>query len=83
MKKIFIAIVISMSFLLNSNYLGAQSTSPSDPGGSPESGTPLGGGAPIGDGTTVLMLLGIAYGGRKIFRLFNNNMQLEEKQTHF
>ena len=47
----------------------AQATAPSDPGNSPETGTPLGGGAPVGGGLFIMLGLGAAYGGKKVFHL--------------
>lgn len=44
-------------------------TDPPDPGGSPIGEPPLGGGAPLGSGLFVLLGLGAAYGGRKLYQL--------------
>jgi len=77
MKKRLKIFAIS-AFLLAQTFLSlAQQTSPSDPGGNPQTGgdPPLGGGAPIGGGTLILLGLGVAYGGKKFYRLFN------EKET--
>ncbi len=44
---------------------------PPPPGGtgSGSGGTPIGGGAPISGGIGILLALGIAYGGRKIYQM--------------
>lgn len=45
-------------------------TAPVDPGGEPEgSDPPLGGGAPVGEGTIVMLIMAAAYGGKKVFEL--------------
>ncbi|MFK5856542.1 MAG: hypothetical protein QM503_10455 [Bacteroidota bacterium] len=46
-----------------------------DPPGEHGSGTnlPAGGGAPIGSGLTILLGLGAAYGGKKIYEIRRNN----------
>ena len=60
MKRGIIKILLMLSGFF-SNVLFAQG--PPDPGGSPVfSSPPLGGGAPIGNGTFILVTLGIAYG---------------------
>lgn len=45
---------------------------PADPGGT---GDPLGGGAPIGSGAAILIGLGAAYGGRKVYKLYKDNQE--------
>lgn len=48
----------------------SQMTAPEDPGGNPEGNDdPLGGGAPISGGTSLLIAIGLIYGGRKIYYL--------------
>jgi len=49
-------------------YCGqAQQYGPSDPTGNPEQSPPLGGGAPVGGGLGILLVLGAAYGVRKFY----------------
>jgi len=52
-----------------------QSTDPGDPGGDPV-GPPVGGGAPIGGGLFILLGLGAAYGGKKVYEL--NKKELDD-----
>ena len=74
MKKILITIAILLIIPIT-NF--AQQTSPGDPGGEPTGeDPPLGGGAPIGSGLFILMGLGVAYGGKKLYAL--NKESLEE-----
>ncbi len=63
MRKIRNIVIITLTIMVFSVQQGlSQATAPQDPGGSPESGPPLGGGAPVGNGVYVLLLLGAAYG---------------------
>jgi len=52
-----------------------QTTDPGGPGGAP-GGTPVGGGAPIEGGLFILLSLGAAYGGKKVFDL--NKKELDD-----
>lgn len=70
-KKYVLAFLLM--FAVTFSY--AQMTSPSDPGGDPEAGPPLGGGAPIGGGIGILLTLGAVYGGRKIYFLTRENLE--------
>ncbi len=75
MKKIRFIILPMLLFAFT--YLGFASDPP-DPGSSPQAGDPpLGGGAPVGGGVFILLGLGIAYGGKKLYRLKDNNMDEE------
>jgi len=53
----------------------AQVMGPSDPNGTPQ-GQPIGGGAPIGGGLFILLGLGAAYGGKKVYEL--NKKELDD-----
>ncbi len=68
MKKSIRILVISVFLMAIPLFMVAQ-TPPSPNGGStPGSGnTPVGGGAPIGGGMLVLLGLGLAYGGKKVY----------------
>lgn len=56
----------------------SQMMSPQDPGNGPQSGDPpIGGGAPVGSGMLILMSLGVAYGGKKVFHLVSENKKEE------
>lgn len=60
-KKYILSLLIS--FAVTVAFAG---TEPPDPGEDP-TGPPLGGGAPIGGGTFILIALGAAYGGKKVY----------------
>ena len=75
MKKIIISIIITLGLFITPLFTIAQQTSPSDPNGSPELGTPLGGGAPIGGGIGILLALGVAYGGKKVYNYFQDEKE--------
>jgi len=74
MKKI-ISTIIVVSMLLFPLFTIAD-THPGDPGSEPSGETPIGGGAPIGGGTFILIALGAAYGGKKVYDI--NKEELEE-----
>ena len=58
--------ILTLSIILASFVGFSQVKEPGDPGGTPTGQPPLGGGAPIGGGTLILLGLGAAYGGFKI-----------------
>jgi len=58
--------ILTLSIILASFVGFAQVKEPGDPGGTPVGEPPLGGGAPIGGGTLILLGLGAAYGGFKV-----------------
>ena len=69
-KSRYLSFIFANLFLIFSFTAFAEMTGPKDPGGGPELGDPpLGGGAPVGSGVTVLVILGIAYGGKKVYEL--------------
>jgi len=66
---LFVLIVLTPLFSL------ADRSGPGNPNGEPQLGDPpLGGGAPIGSGLGILLGLGAAYGGRKTYKLYQNNL---------
>lgn len=67
MKK-YIKILIIALLIAAPAILYAQ-PHPNNGGGAPGGGnTPVGGGAPIGSGLVILMTLGAAYGGTKLYQ---------------
>ena len=81
MKKIknIIRIAIVVLFVSVAYTVSAQDGPPPPPGGgsntSGAGGNNLGGNAPIGGGLFVLLGLGAAYGGRKLYSLKNNKLE--------
>jgi hypothetical protein len=74
-KNILIAIFMSFFFVL-SFVPAAHADGPPDPGSDPTSGgTPIGGAAPIGGGAFILIGLAAAYGGKKVYQLYNDNKE--------
>ncbi len=69
MKKLLSIITLAVIVFLTATPTFAQSTQPGDPGGDPTGEPPIGGGAPIGGGTLILLALGAAYGGKKVYAL--------------
>jgi len=68
MKKLKYFLALIICFLTVSGF--SQMLGPEDPGSGPEAGDdPIGGSAPIGSGIVILLSLGAAYGGKKLFYL--------------
>jgi len=71
MKKL-LRITTVVAFLLTAPLFMLAQNPPHPNGGSgPGSGnTPVGGGAPIGGGLIIMMVLGAAYGSKKVYKAF-------------
>jgi len=53
-----------------------QMKGPGSPSGGPTGGdTPIGGGAPIGSGLVILLTMGAAYGGKKLYNLYTDQKE--------
>lgn len=64
-RNIIVAAFLICSPLFMNNIFADQ---PPNPGGGPGGGDdPVGGGAPIGSGLALLITMGVAYGGKKVF----------------
>jgi hypothetical protein len=76
MKKRIFSTMIIISMLMFPLFTLAGTDNPGDPGGAPSGGDePIGGGAPIGSGIVVLLTLGAAYGGKKIYNMNKENLE--------
>ena len=64
MKKFIVIFLMAFSLMFWSNQIFAQSGPPSNHG---LAGNQAGGGAPIGGGLFILLGLGAAYGGKKLY----------------
>jgi len=76
MKKfisIFTVLIISLFLLIPVSNATEPGNPPVGPGAGDE---PIGGGAPIGSGTLILIALGAAYGGKKVYDM--NKEELED-----
>ncbi len=70
MKKIIKILTVSVFLTAIPFTMSAQNPPPPNGGSNPTgSNTPVGGGAPIGGGLLILIGLGAAYGGRKIYEI--------------
>jgi len=71
MKKHHITVLITLVLLFVVNL--AFSQGPPDPPGDPGAGGgPVGGAAPIEGGIGILLALGAAYGGRKVYKYWKS-----------
>lgn len=76
MKKISILLAVILGFALSTTTFaqGAPPPPPSDHGTTGNSDTG-GGGAPIGSGVLILLGLGTAYGGKKLYDINKENLE--------
>ena len=76
MKKIFIIPILLIFLFIMPLFSLGQQTSPGDPGEDPTgTGDPIGGGAPIGGGLVILLSLGAAYGGKKVYDMQKESLE--------
>jgi len=79
MKKNIVTILLFGSLLFIGHNMVAQDPPPPPSGGHGQSGNSTnGGGAPIGGGVGILLALGAAYGGKKIYDWHHQNQELED-----
>ena len=65
--KLIKRLLATAALILTITALSAQTPPPPNGGSNPGGGnTPVGGGAPIGSGLAILLLMGAAYGSRKV-----------------
>lgn len=79
MKKLIIAALFLISLSFTTSELSAQGpVPPPPPGGHGEGGNqPAGGSTPIGGGLVILLTLGAAYGGKKLYKAFQEREELD------
>jgi len=69
-RRKYLNLIFVFLFQLFALVSFAQMAGPKDPGGKPESGDPpLGGGAPLDGGAVFMMIMGVAYAGKKLYHL--------------
>lgn len=79
MKRKIIHLLAVVVLTMTGNGLLAQVPPPPPSGHGAGGNQPAGGGAPIGSGIGILLALGAAYGGKKIYQAWKNQEeQLEE-----
>jgi len=81
MKVIFKILLVSFFLLIFQFALVAQNSPPPPPpaGGASGDSNDTGGGAPIGSGLTIMLMLGAAYGSKK---LLNKNSDEIKNNNH-
>lgn len=78
MKTKYFKTLLIVSFLVASTRLLAQG--PPNPPGDPSSGGgPVGGSAPITGGIGILLALGAAYGGKKVYQHWKDRQEMLEE----
>lgn len=70
-KQIF-TFLIFMLFLFSCTIVFGQEPPPPPSHGSSGNQSPPGGGAPIGEGLVMLLVMGAAYGGKKLYQVKNS-----------
>ncbi len=65
----YLKYILIVPFSLLTFTVAGQMMEPDDPGNDPISEPPLGGGAPVSGGMTLLILLGTFYGAKKVYEL--------------
>jgi hypothetical protein len=73
MKKIIALLSLITTLTIASTTLLAQG--PPDPPDDPTGEGPVGGGAPIGSGIAILLTLGAAYGGHKVYQYWKDQKE--------
>jgi len=79
MKKIIGKLILIVVLTASSISLFAQAGPPEPPGDPNAGGGPVGGGAPIGSGIAILLSLGAAYGGRKVYQYWKDQKEALEE----
>jgi len=71
MKKVIKLLVVTAFLLAVPVFMMAQNPPHPNGGNAPGTGnTPVGGGAPIGGGLIIMMVMGAAYGSKKLYKAF-------------
>ncbi len=74
MKKIIVKLLLVLVLIAGSHQLISQPPPP-PPGGHGDTGNQNAGSAPIGGGLFILLGLGAAYGGKKIYDMKKENLE--------
>ncbi|MDA3943784.1 MAG: hypothetical protein PF694_09640 [Bacteroidetes bacterium] len=75
MKKIIVTALFLLSISFGASQLSAQAPPPPPDGHGATGNQDAGGGAPIGGGLGILLALGAAYGGRKVYRAWKDQQE--------
>ena len=75
-KKIFVLATLILFFVPLTQVMSQPPPPPGGGTGGAGSGDkPIGGGAPIGSGSLILLGMAMAYGGRKLYKLRSENIE--------
>jgi len=78
MKKLFYQLILTLSLIFSASIICAQVPPPPPSEHGSGGNLPSGGGAPLTGGLGILLILGAAYGGRKIYKALKDQEQIEE-----
>ena len=78
MKKQIKKLIISLAMILFATAGFSQPPPPPPGAGHGASGNQNGGSAPVGGGIFILLGLGVAYGGKKLYNLYADNKETIE-----
>lgn len=79
MKKTIFQLLLTLSLIFFAGIIFAQSPPlPPPPSEHGSDTNDTGGGAPIGGGIGILLTLGAAYGGKKIYKAWKDKDQIED-----
>lgn len=68
MKKVIQSVIVTALLICAPAFTyNVFADQPPDPGGGPGTGDPVGGGSPIGGGLLIMVALGAAYSGKKVY----------------
>jgi hypothetical protein len=74
MKKNILIPIFILCFIIGGQVLFAQGP-PNPPTDPSLQGPPVGGGAPIGGGIELLLVMGLAYGSKKTYKIWKKNSE--------
>ncbi len=75
MKKQIITALFTIAFVLSASIGFTQPPPPPTGAGHGASGNQTGGNAPVGSGLLILLGLGAAYGGKKLYRIHTEEIE--------
>jgi hypothetical protein len=75
MKKNILKLVLFSCLIIFGQQVLAQGGPPNPPENPSTQGPPVGGNAPIGGGIELLLVMGLAYGSKKTYKIWKKNSE--------